>query len=384
MTANTRIDTNGTRILNFSAGPGLMPLSVLQTAQREMCDFAQGHSLMELSHRSAAFEAVLHETEAAYRRLLGVPSNYKVLFMQGGATLQFSAVVLNLAGKEGKMLDYVETGAWSQKAKEEAVRLAGKERVHTVLSTKKSNHNGDIPTKDQWVFSKDPAYVFYCDNETVHGVEIADSFPFDKVPEHVPIVCDMSSNILSRKFDVSKYGCIFAGAQKNMGPAGVTVAIVREDLLSPDHKHPSPMPLLLDFTVYATSESMHNTPPTFPIYMCGLIFKWLERDIGGLDAMEKLNHAKAELLYTAIDTSDGFFTCPVKKAYRSRMNVPFLVKGGDKAMEKLFLAEAEKRGMIQLAGHRSVGGIRASLYNAMPLEGVQVLVAFMKEFAAEH
>ncbi|ORY38775.1 phosphoserine aminotransferase, partial [Rhizoclosmatium globosum] len=380
---NTRVDSTGKRILNFSAGPGLMPQSVLETAAAEMLNFSQGHSLMELSHRSGVFEGVLAETEAAFRRLLSIPSNYKVLFSQGGATTQFSMAPLNLAGSDkAKKVDYIVTGAWSSKAAEEAARLIGKDRVNTVLSTKKSNHNGDIPQLNDWSFSKDPAYVFYCDNETVHGVEFKDKFPFHLVPANVPIVCDMSSNILSTPVDVSKFGVIFAGAQKNMGPAGITVTIVREDLLAPQYKYSgSPIPLLLDFNSYSAHDSMLNTPPTFPIYICGLIFKWLEKDIGGLSQMAAINAQKADLLYSTIESSNGFYSCPVAKPYRSRMNVPFLVKGGKGgALETLFLKEAEEKGMIQLAGHRSVGGIRASLYNAMPLDGVQVLVDFMKEF----
>ncbi|KAJ3380880.1 hypothetical protein HDU84_005516 [Entophlyctis sp. JEL0112] len=379
---NTRVDANGSRILNFSAGPGLMPATVLKTAADEMMTFSQGHSLMELSHRSQTFESVLQETEDSFRRLLAIPSNYKVLFMQGGATLQFSCVALNLAGSDSsKKVDYVVTGAWSQKGLEEAQRLLGKDRVNVVVNTKATKHNGAIPPTSEWSFSQKQAFVFYCDNETVHGVEFADQFPFELVPKDVPIVCDMSSNILSRPVDVSKYGLIFAGAQKNMGPAGVTVVIVREDLLAPSYKHPQTIPLMLDYNTYSTSQSMHNTPPTYPIYLCGLVFKWLEEDVGGLAAMSKINAAKAACLYGAIDSSDGFYTCPVKKEYRSRMNVPFLVKG---TLEKEFLATAEKRGMIQLAGHRSVGGVRASLYNAMPLDGVEALVSFMAEFRKAH
>ncbi|KAJ3029613.1 UNVERIFIED_CONTAM: hypothetical protein HDU68_011648 [Siphonaria sp. JEL0065] len=383
--ANTRLDASGARILNFSAGPGLLPLPVLETAAKEMTNFSQSHSLMELSHRSATFEKVLQETEDAYRRLLGVPDNYKVLFIQGGATLQFSMVALNLCGlDESKKLDYVVTGAWSQKGYEEAVRLIGKDRVNLVVSTKATKHNGDIPDVSQWKFSDKQQYVFYCDNETVHGVEFGNKFPFDKIDKSIPIVCDMSSNILSGPIDVSKFGVIFAGAQKNMGPAGVTVTIIREDLLNTNYKTSQPIPTMLDYNTYSTSQSMHNTPPTYPIYVCGLVYKWLENEIGGLENMSKINSAKAAALYNAIDNSNGFYTCPVKKEYRSRMNVPFLVKAGDAAAEKLFLAEAEKRGMIQLAGHRSVGGVRASLYNAMPLDGVEALVAFMKEFASKN
>ncbi|KAJ3090931.1 hypothetical protein HK100_007313 [Physocladia obscura] len=378
---NTRFDNTGKRILNFSAGPGLMPATVLATAAAEMSTFSQGHSLMELSHRSAPFEKLLEETEVSFRRLLNIPSNYKVLFMQGGATLQFSCIALNLCAgaNAGTKADYIVTGAWSQKGHEEAVRLLGSDRVNLVVNTKSSKHNGDIPPLSTWNFSDKQSFVFYCDNETVHGVEFGSKFPFHAIAKDVPIVCDMSSSILSQPVDVSKFGLIFAGAQKNMGPAGVTVVIVREDLLVASYKYPQPFPLMLDYSTYATSHSMHNTPPTYPIYLCGLVFKWLETKIGGLIEMEKINAAKAACLYEAIENSNGFYSCPVKKDYRSRMNVTFLVKGD---FEKEFLAEAEKNGMIQLAGHRSVGGVRASLYNAMPLDGVQALVSFMKEFAS--
>ncbi|KAI8614651.1 pyridoxal phosphate-dependent transferase [Chytriomyces sp. MP71] len=392
---NTRHNSGGTRVLNFSAGPGLMPLSVLERAAREMTSFSEGHSVMEVSHRSPAFEAVLAATEASFRALLAVPDNYKVLFMQGGATLQFSTVALNLIGADADAkVDYVVTGAWSEKAAQEAQRLLGKDRVNVVVSTKAANHNGDIPSSDSWVWSQKQAYVFYCDNETVHGVEFgADQFPFHAIPQDVPIICDMSSNILSTPIDVSKYGLIFAGAQKNMGPSGVTVVIIREDLLAPHRKHPTtPLPTLLDYSIYATSQSMHNTPPTYPIYICGLIFDWLQRDIGGLARMRDINARKAAAVYTAIEDSKGFYVCPVvRPEFRSRMNVPFLVRptrgadsDADKRAEKAFLKEAEERGMVQLAGHRSVGGLRASLYNAMPLEGVEFLVAYMKEFAARY
>ncbi|KAI9336363.1 phosphoserine aminotransferase, partial [Obelidium mucronatum] len=347
MTSNSRFDSNGQRILNFSAGPGLMPLPVLETAAKEMTSFSQGHSLMELSHRSAVFEKVLQETEDAYRRLLAIPDNYKVLFIQGGATLQFSMVALNLCGKdESKKLDYVVTGAWSQKGYEEAVSLLGKDRVNLVVSTKATKHNGDVPEVNQWKFSEKQAYVFYCDNETVHGVELGNKFPFDKIDKSVPIVCDMSSNILSGPIDVSEIWSHFRRCSEKHGSILQTQSLTCSTT-----------------TTYSTSQSMHNTPPTYPIYVCGLIFKWLEQDIGGLAQMAAINSAKAAALYDAIDNSNGFYTCPVKKEYRSRMNVPFLVKGGDAAAEKLFLAEAEKRGMVQLAGHRSVGGVRASIYN---------------------
>ncbi|KAJ3329952.1 hypothetical protein HDU76_006783 [Blyttiomyces sp. JEL0837] len=380
---------NVVRARNFSAGPGVLPLSVLEKAQSEMLNFANtGCSLMELSHRSKEFEAVLAKTEADIRDLLKVPSNYKVLFMAGGATAQFSAVVYNLTGADRKKAaDYIVTGAWSSKAAEEAKAIGV--AVNVVVNTKASNHDGALPPVSEWKFSGSEApYVFFCDNETIHGVEFGDShpFPFDAVAPNVPIVCDMSSSIMSRPIDVSKYGLIYAGAQKNMGPSGVTLVIIRDDLIGTRKCPDLPVPLMLDYKIFADNKSMFNTPPTWSIYMCGLVFEWLQ-GLGGLDGIAKINKRKSDAIYSVIAESNGFYVCPVRKDMRSRMNVPFRIyKNGapSKELEAKFLARAEELKMVQLPGHRSVGGIRASLYNALPEEDAVALAEFMKVFAAEN
>jgi phosphoserine aminotransferase len=379
--------SNPIKTWNFSAGPGVIPRPVLVKAQEEMLNFADtGCSLMELSHRSNEFEDVLATTEANLRTLLNIPSNYKVLFMQGGATGQFSAIVYNLIGADlSKPIDYVVTGSWSQKGVDEARSLGM--NVNVVMDTKPTKHNGDIPPVSEWKFSgPDAAYVFYCDNETINGVEF-DQFPFDKVPANVPVVCDMSSNILSKPIDVSKYGLIFAGAQKNMGPSGVTVVIIREDLIGTRKNPQLKVPLMLDYKIFADNKSMYNTPPTFAIYICGLVYKWL-LELGGLSKMAEINKRKADAIYNAIKESQGFYVCPVvKENLRSKMNIPFrLTKNGEpsKELEAEFAKQAEANGMVQLPGHRSVGGMRASLYNALPEEGALALAQFMREFAKQH
>ncbi|KAI8904606.1 pyridoxal phosphate-dependent transferase [Powellomyces hirtus] len=376
---------NTPTVWNYSAGPAIMPKPVLERAAAELVNWNNtAMSVMELSHRSPEFEGILATTEQNLRTLLAIPHNYRVLWMQGGATSQFSALVYNLFGHphEHVAADYLVTGAWSAKAVQEANRLGVKTNV--VLDTTASNHTGSIdPTTIQYTPAPNAAYVYYCDNETVHGVE----FPavLANVPASVPLVCDMSSNILSRTFDVSKFGLIFAGAQKNIGPAGATLVLIRDDLL--DRKHPTLVcPVMMDYALCAKNNSMYNTPPTYAIYVSGLVFEWLLQQ-GGIPAIEKRNKEKAETLYTAIDSSNGLFVCPVAKTYRSRMNVPFRVcdpTTGQPSndLEKRFLNGAQERRMLQLKGHRSVGGIRASLYNAMPIEGVNALVDYMREFAA--
>ncbi|KAI9102717.1 phosphoserine aminotransferase [Phlyctochytrium arcticum] len=372
------------KVWNFSAGPAVMPQSVLEKAASELSDWnGCGMSVMELSHRSKEFGQILAKAQADFRELLKIPDNYKVLWMQGGATSQFSSVVYNLLGDPKKTADYVVTGGWSEKALEEAERLGIK--VNTVISTKKTGHRG-IEDGAQLNFTpaQDAAYVYYCDNETVHGVE----FPtvLHGVDPTVPIVCDMSSNILSRTVDVSKYGVIFAGAQKNIGPAGVTVVIVREDLLG-TRMHPNlTCPIMMDFKLCADNDSMYNTPPTYGIYMAGLVFQWL-LDQGGVPAIAALNERKSSKLYNFIDSSNGFYRSLVQKKFRSRMNIPFRMFEGEEASPKLeeeFLKGAEKLRMTQLKGHRSVGGIRASIYNAMSEEGVDALLQYMKEFQTLH
>ncbi|MEK7811044.1 MAG: 3-phosphoserine/phosphohydroxythreonine transaminase [Pseudomonadota bacterium] len=356
-------------IYNFSAGPAVLPKEVLQQAQAELLDWhGSGMSVMEMSHRGKEYMGIHAQAEADLRELLGIPANYKVLFLQGGAHLQFSMIPLNLLrGKTS--VDYVNTGEWSKKAIGEAKKFAG---VNVVADNKDKNCTY-VPAFNTWKLDKDAAYVHYTPNETIGGVE------FNWIPQtgDVPLVADMSSNILSRQIDVTKFGLIYAGAQKNIGPAGLTLVIVREDLVGHADAR---LPTMLDYKIHADNESMYNTPPTYGIYMAGLVFQWLKKN-GGIAAMEKNNIAKANLLYAAIDGSNGFYNCPVAKDDRSRMNVPFTLK--DAGLDGDFLKQADARGLLQLKGHRSVGGMRASIYNAMPLAGVQTLVDFMNEFAKQ-
>jgi phosphoserine aminotransferase len=357
-------------IYNFSAGPAVLPKEVLLQAQAELLDWhGSGMSVMEMSHRGKEYMGIHAQAEADLRELLGIPSNYKVLFLQGGAHLQFSMIPLNLLhGKTS--VDYVNTGEWSKKAIGEAKKFAS---VNVVADNKDKNCTY-IPAFDTWKLDKDAAYVHYTPNETIGGVE------FNWIPNtgNVPLVADMSSNILSRQIDVSKFGLIYAGAQKNIGPAGLTLVIVREDLVGHADAR---LPTMMDYKIHADNDSMYNTPPTYGIYMAGLVFQWLKKN-GGIASMEANNIAKANLLYAAIDGSNGFYNCPVAKADRSRMNVPFTLK--DANLDGDFLKQADARGLLQLKGHRSVGGMRASIYNAMPLAGVQALVDFMGEFAKKN
>jgi len=353
------------RVFNFSAGPAVLPLEVLEQARDELTDWnASGMSVMEVSHRSKAFIAVAQQAEADVRELLAIPPSYKVLFLQGGATGQFSAIPMNLATAESTV-SYVNTGSWSKKAIGEAKRYC---KVSVAADAAASSYN-DIPAAGSWKVDDAAAYLHYTPNETIGGVE------FHFVPEtgRVPLVADMSSTLLSRPIDVSRFGLIYAGAQKNIGPSGITLVIVREDLLG--HARAG-TPVVLDYKAMADEGSMLNTPPTFGWYIAGLVFKWLKRR-GGLKAVAEVNRAKAEKLYAAIDAS-GFYRNPVAKPCRSWMNVPFTLAKPE--LDKQFLAEAQKAGLTALEGHRSVGGMRASLYNAMPLEGVVALVDFMKDF----
>ncbi|HTN93685.1 MAG TPA: 3-phosphoserine/phosphohydroxythreonine transaminase [Gallionella sp.] len=354
-------------IYNFSAGPAVLPKEVLQQAQAELLDWhGSGMSVMEMSHRGKEYMGIQAQAEADLRELMGIPVNYKVLFLQGGASLQFSMVPLNLL--RGKLsADYVNTGEWSKKAINEAKKFS----YVNVAASNADRNCTYVPAFGTWDLDKDAAYVHYTPNETIGGVE------FNWVPDvgNVPLVADMSSNILSRPVEVSRFGLIYAGAQKNIGPAGLTIVIVRDDLVG--HADPR-LPALLDYKTYAENDSMYNTPPTFGIYIAGLVFQMLKRK-GGIAEMEKTNIAKAKLLYAAIDASEGFYQCPVAAADRSRMNVPFTLK--DANLDGDFLKQADARGLLQLKGHRSVGGMRASIYNALPLDGVQALVDFMNEFA---
>jgi phosphoserine aminotransferase len=358
-----------TQIYNFSAGPAVLPKEVLLQAQQELPDWhGSGMSVMEMSHRGKEFMGIAAEAEADLRALLAIPANYRVLFLQGGAHAQFSMVPLNLLG--GKTVaDYVDTGIWSQKAIAEAARYCN---VNVVASSADKNYTY-APAQSAWQLSKDAAFVHYTSNETIGGVEIF----WTPDSEDVPLVADMSSHILSRPIDVSKYGVIYAGAQKNIGPAGLTIVIVRDDLIG--QSLPG-TPTMFDYKIHADNDSMYNTPPTYAIYIAGLVFKWLKAR-GGLAAMEQANIAKASLLYDYLDQS-AFYHSPVAKENRSRMNVPFTLQ--DSGLDERFLKEAQQAGLLQLKGHKLVGGMRASIYNAMPLEGVEALLAFMKAFEKQH
>lgn len=356
-------------IYNFSAGPAALPKAVLEHAQKELTNWQErGVSVMEVSHRGNEFIEVAEQAKADLRALLNIPNHYKVLFLQGGARAQFAAVPLNILGDK-KQADYINTGLWSTGAIKEAKRYCD---VKVVADSSNDNFTF-IPTQEKWQLNSNSAYVHYTPNETVGGLE------FQWIPEtdSVPLVADMSSNILSRPLDVSKFGVIYAGAQKNIGPAGLTIVIVREDLLDlASDKTPS----VLHYKTQADSHSMYNTPPTFAWYMAGLVFKWLIGQ-GGLAKMAEINRRKADKLYTFIDKSH-FYSNPIHENDRSWMNVPFRLVNKD--LEGVFLVEAEESGMIGLKGHRSVGGIRASLYNAVPEEAVDQLILFMQDFENRH
>ena len=357
------------RVFNFSAGPAVLPESVLRRASDEMLDWhGSGMSVMEMSHRGKEFMGIHAETEGLLRELMGIPANYKVLFMQGGAIGENAIVPMNLIGKTGSA-DYVNTGEWSKKSLKEA-KTYGK--VNIAASGEAGNFTS-IPKRSEWKLDPNAAYVHICSNETIGGVE------YHWTPEtgNVPLVADMSSNILSRPIDVSKFGLIYAGAQKNMGPSGLTVVIVRDDLIG----HALPVtPSAFNYKTQADNDSMYNTPPTYAIYIAGLVLKHV-KERGGLPAMEEQNRAKARLLYDYLDQSK-FFSNQVARDDRSLMNVPFKLK--DDKLDDAFLKGAQAKGMIQLKGHRVVGGMRASIYNAMPVEGVRALVQYMKEFESQH
>ncbi len=354
------------RIYNFSAGPAMLPAEVLARAGDEMLDWrGSGMSVMEMSHRGKEFMSIAAEAEADLRSLLAIPSNYKVLFLQGGATLQFAQVPMNLLRGKGKA-DYVITGEWSKKAIKEA-----KNYCDAAVAASSEDRNFTYAPK-AWQVRKDAAYVHYCSNETIGGVE------YHEVPKaEIPLVADASSHFLSRPLEVSKFGLIYAGAQKNAGPAGLTIVIVRDDLIGQAAKG---TPSVMDYKAQADADSMLNTPATYSMYVAGLVFKWIKQQ-GGLAAIEIKNLEKAKVLYDCLDASE-FFANPVAKEDRSRMNVPFTLK--DKSLDDAFLKGAAQRGLTQLKGHRSVGGMRASIYNAMPIEGVRELVSYMKEFQSKH
>ena len=357
------------RIFNFSAGPAVLPTPVLEQVRDELLDWhGRGMSIMEMSHRGKDFTGVIEEAEADLRELMGIPANYKVLFLQGGATQQFAQIPMNLLA--GRSADYVLTGSWSKKAYKEAQRIGD---VRVAGSTEADRFTR-APRADELQFDPQAAYAHICTNETIHGVEL---FELPELPAGVPLVADMSSHILSRPMDVSRYGLIYAGAQKNIGPAGLTIVIVREDLLGETIKG---TPTMFDYKVAADNDSMYNTPPTYAIYIAGLVFKMLKAK-GGIAAMEQVNRAKAKLLYDALDAS-SFYKSPVAVENRSLMNIPFTLKNA--ALDDEFIKGAKARGMVQIKGHRSVGGMRASIYNAMPVAGVQALVDWMKEFEKLH
>ncbi len=346
-----------------------MPEAVLQRAAAEMLDWhGSGMSVMEMSHRGKEFMSIAAAAEADLRELLAIPSHYKVLFLQGGATSQFAMVPMNLL-RGRSHADYIHTGEWAKKAIGEARKLCS---VNVAASAEDRKFTY-APPQSAWKLSPQAAYVHYTGNETIGGVE------FHWIPDtgDVPLVCDLSSSLLSRPLDVSRFGLIYAGAQKNIGPAGLTIVIVREDLIG---HAPASTPSMFDYKIQADNASMYNTPPTYALYVAGLVFQWLKRR-GGLAGMEQVNIAKAQLIYEVLDAS-RFYASPVAKEDRSRMNVPFTLR--DASLDEAFLQQARQRGLLQLKGHRSVGGMRASIYNAMPIEGVQALVELMREFERTH
>ena len=353
------------RVYNFSAGPSMLPLEVLEKASSEMLNYkGSGMSVMEMSHRSPVYDEIIKEAEALLRKLMNIPDNYKVLFLQGGASTQFAAVPLNLM-KTGKA-DYIVSGQFSGKAQKEAMKY-GEAKI--VASSKEANF-AYIPKTNKDTFSKDADYVHVCFNNTIYGTK----FPYIPETGDIPLVADMSSCIISEPVDVSKFGLIYAGAQKNMAPAGLTIVIVREDLVG--NARPE-TPSMLDYKLMVENESMYNTPPCYCIYVAKLVYEWI-LNLGGLEKMKEMNEKKANLLYDYLDSQDYYYA-PVQKESRSMMNVTFVT--GDADLDKKFAKEAEAAGLKNLKGHRSVGGMRASIYNAMPYEGVAKLVEFMKDFA---
>lgn len=353
------------RVYNFSAGPSMLPQEVLETAASEMLDYnGSGQSVMEMSHRSKVYESIIKEAEKTLREIMDIPSNYKVLFLQGGASMQFSQVPLNLMGEGGES-DYMVTGEFAKRAAKEGAKFG---KVNIVASSEDKTFSY-VPKLDKSKFNPKAKYFHITSNNTIFGTR------FTKWPEtgNVPLVADMSSDILSRVVDVKKFGLIYAGAQKNMGPAGVTVVIIREDLIG---HAASNVPLLLDYKTQSDNDSLYNTPTTFSIYMCGLVFNWLKK-LGGVAEMEKRNNAKAKILYDFLDKSK-MFKNPVEPKDRSMMNVTFVATSEE--LNEKFLKQASAAGFVNLKGHRSVGGMRASIYNAMPIEGVKALVKFMQDF----
>ncbi len=358
------------RAINFSAGPAILPEAVLKQAANEIMDYqGTGVSVMEMSHRSHDYQMIIDQTEKDLRKLLDVPKNYKILFLQGGASTQFAMIPMNLMNNN-RVADYVVTGAWSKKAAKEAEKYG---KINVVASSEDKSFNY-IPDLKKVKFSDDADYVHICENNTIYGTK------FSELPDTKGkiIVTDLSSSILSEPLDVSKYGLIYAGAQKNIGPAGVTVVIIREDLLTTEHLPQTP--LMMRYKVHADAGSMYNTPPTYGIYLCGLAFKWLLNQ-GGLKAIQKINIEKAMVLYDYLDESE-MFSALVAKQDRSLMNICFKTNSAE--LDTLFIKEAKENGFVNLKGHRSIGGMRASTYNAMPISGIRSFVEFMKEFAKKN
>lgn len=351
-------------IYNFSAGPACLPHSVLTQAQQDLVHYpGAGISVMEMSHRSADFENILHDAKTRLRKLANIPDDYDIIFLQGGASLQFSMIPMNLAPKA---VDIIDTGQWTSKAIKEHQKCT---QVNVIASSKDKNYTY-IPKLDQALTGD---YLYICENNTIYGTQ------YHQLPHAKHLIGDLSSDILSRPLDITKYDLVFAGAQKNIGPAGLTLVILKKSLL--DQIDDSQIPSVLSYKVQASNQSMFNTPPTWAIYICSLVFKWLEEEIGGLEAMERINQQKAKLLYDYLDQST-FFHNPVNPQDRSLMNIPFISPNAE--LDQLFIAKAKEAGLINLKGHRSVGGMRASLYNAMPIEGVQKLIELMQTFEGEH
>ncbi|MDA8442241.1 MAG: 3-phosphoserine/phosphohydroxythreonine transaminase [Peptococcaceae bacterium] len=358
------------RVFNFNPGPATLPLPVLEEAQRDLLNLNDsGMSVLEISHRSKDYEAINSEAEALIKELLNIPPNYRVLFLQGGASTQFAAIPLNLL-PAGRTADYILTGSWAEKAQQEAAKFGN---THIAASTKADNYK-QIPSLDAITPSENPAYIHLCSNNTIFGTQWQDFPNFAATP----LIADMSSDILSRPIDMSKFAMIYAGAQKNLGPAGVTVVIIRNDLLE---NIPTSIPTMLRYDIHAKNDSLYNTPPAFAVYMVNLVLRWIKRD-GGLAAMQKRNEAKAAYIYETIDASSGFYTGHAAKESRSLMNITFRLPSEE--LEKSFAAQATAQGLIGLKGHRSVGGIRASVYNAMSVEGCKTLANFMQDFQRQN
>lgn len=358
------------RVYNFSPGPAILPLEVLEEAQRELLNFHNtGMSILEMSHRSKDYEAVQNETETLFKELLNAPSDYRVLFMGGGASAQFAITAMNFLTK-GTEADYIVTGSFAAKAQEEAARIG---KANIAATTKDTNFDR-LPGMNEIKLSKSPVYIHMTSNNTIYGTQ------WQEMPDFkgIPLIADMSSDILSRPFDVSKFGLIYAGAQKNLGPAGVTVVLISPEMLAKANQE---IPVIFQYGIFAKNNSLYNTPPTFAIYIINLVLKWVKQN-GGLAAMEKRNREKANLIYDAIDNSNGFYKGHSRTECRSMMNVTFRLPNEE--LENAFVSEAKKVNLVGIKGHRSVGGMRASIYNAMPLEGCKQLAELMKDFAAKN